>query len=173
MYGILLLAYANNQLEDIMPRPFRSRKVCCKPDSNYFKPRDIPLYALEEINLQIDELESIRLADLKGMYQEDAAKKMSVSRQTFGNIITSAHKKIADALVNSKALRIEGGVVKMVERFFICSNCKNEWALPYGSGRPNECPKCKGANIHRAPQDNGRAREGWGFGGGFRHRRGR
>ena len=156
-----------------MPRPFRSRKVCCKPDSNYFKPRGIPMYALEEINLKIDELEAIRLADLKGMYQEDAAKKMNVSRQTFGSIVTSAHKKIADSLVNSKALKIEGEVVKMVERFFICSDCKHEWTMPYGSGRPNECSKCKGLNIHRAKQDKGWAGEGRGFGGNFRHRRGR
>jgi predicted DNA-binding protein (UPF0251 family) len=50
------------------------------------------------------------------MYQEDAAKMMNVSRQTFGNIIDSAHKKIADAIVNGKALKIEGGVVKKVCR---------------------------------------------------------
>ena len=100
-----------------MPRPFRLRRVCCNPDANYFKPRGIPVDALEEVNLTMDELEAIRLADLEEMYQEDAAKKMDVSRQTFGNIITSAHKKIADTLVNSKALKIEGGVVKMMERY--------------------------------------------------------
>jgi len=67
---------------------------------------------LEEINLTLDELEAVRLADLDGLYQEDAAKKMDISRQTFGNIINSAHKKIADALLNGKALKIEGGPVK-------------------------------------------------------------
>jgi len=149
-----------------MPRPFRFRKVCCRPDSNYFKPRGIPIDALEEINLTMDELEAVRLADLEEMYQEDAAKKMNISRQTFGNIIASAHKKIADSLVNSKALKIEGGVVKMMERHFTCSDCKNEWTLPYGSGRPNECPNCKSLNIHRAPQDRGWARAG-GAGGCF------
>ena len=96
-----------------MPRPFRPRRVCCNPESNYFKPRGIPIDALEEVNLTMDELEAVRLADLEGMYQEDAASKMNISRQTFGNIIVSAHKKIADSLVNSKALKIEGGVVKM------------------------------------------------------------
>jgi predicted DNA-binding protein (UPF0251 family) len=69
---------------------------------------------LEEINLTLDELEAIRLADWDGLYQEDAAKKMNISRQTFGNIINSAHKKIADVLLNAKALKIEGGVVKRV-----------------------------------------------------------
>jgi len=97
-----------------MPRPCRCRRIRCKPDTNYFKPRGIPLDALEEINLTLDELEAIRLADLEELYQEDAAKKMNISRQTFGNIINSAHKKIADALLNAKALKIEGGVVKRV-----------------------------------------------------------
>lgn len=148
-----------------MPRPFRFRRVRCRPNSNYFKPRGIPLDSLEEINLNIDELEAIRLADLEEMYQEDAAKKMNVSRQTFGNIIASAHKKIADSLVNSKALKIEGGVVKMLERHFVCYDCKNEWSLPYGSGSPNDCPKCKSKNIHRAQQDRGWARGGRGLAG--------
>ena len=90
-----------------MPRPHKRRRVCCKPDSNYFKPRGIPTTELEEIKLTIEELESIRLADFEGLYQEDAAKKMDISRQTFGNTISSAHKKIADALLNAKALLIE------------------------------------------------------------------
>ena len=97
-----------------MPRPCRCRRIRCNPDSNYFKPRGIPLDMLEEINLTLDELEAVRLADLDGLYQEDAAKKMDISRQTFGNIVNSAHKKIADALLNGKALKIEGGPVKKV-----------------------------------------------------------
>ena len=92
-----------------MPRPFKCRRVCGTPGADYFKPRGIPLSALQEIGLTIDEFEAIRLADLGGLYQEDAAKKMDISRQTFGNIIAAAHKKIADAIVNGKALKIEGG----------------------------------------------------------------
>ena len=71
--------------------------------------------SLEEVNLTLDELEAIRLADLTELYQEDAAKKMNISRQTFGNIINSAHKKIADVLLNAKALKIEGGTVERVD----------------------------------------------------------
>jgi len=148
------------------------RRVCCNPDSDYFKPRGIPVDVLEEVNLSIDELEAVRLSDLEGLYQEDAAKKMNVSRQTLGNILASAHKKIADCLVNSKALRIEGGVVKMIEKLFSCYDCKHEWSMPYGSGRPSECPQCKSTNIHRAPQDRGWARGGRGLGRGMRARRG-
>jgi predicted DNA-binding protein (UPF0251 family) len=62
----------------------------------------------------LDELEAVRLADFESLYQEDAAKKMDISRQTFGNIINSAHKKIADVLLNAKALKIAGGTVKQV-----------------------------------------------------------
>jgi predicted DNA-binding protein (UPF0251 family) len=113
---------------------------------------------MEEVNLELDELEALRLGDLEGMYQEDAARKMNVSRQTFGNIVASAHRKVADALVNAKALRIEGGVVRMMERQFLCSECKNGWSVPYGFARPGECPKCKSSNIHRAPQDRSGAR---------------
>ena len=136
-----------------MPRPFKCRRVCGNPTADYFKPRGIPVSELKEINLTIDEFEAIRLADLGGLYQEDAAKKMHISRQTFGNIIESAHKKIADSIVNAKALKIEGGVVKMVERHFVCYDCKHEWSLSYGAGRPSECPKCMSDNIHRASQD--------------------
>ncbi|MBU2063808.1 MAG: DUF134 domain-containing protein [Candidatus Omnitrophica bacterium] len=149
-----------------MSRPFRCRKVRCSPDANYFKPRGIPIDVLEEVNLTIDEFEAVRLADLESRYQEDAAKKMNVSRQTFGNIISSARKKIADVLVNSKALKIEGGVVKIMERYFVCYDCKHEWVLPFGSGGPNACPKCSSLNIHRAPQDRGWAKMGWGGGRG-------
>jgi len=96
-------------MEGNMPRPCRSRRVCCKPEANYFKPRGIPITELEEVILNIDELEAVRLADFEGMYQEDAAKRMNISRQTFGNTINCAHKKIADALLNAKALKIKGG----------------------------------------------------------------
>ena len=135
-----------------MPRPFKCRRVQCKPNSEYFKPQGIPVTMLEEIELTLDELEAVRLADLEELYQEDAAGKMKISRQTFGNIINSAHKKIADALLNGKALRIKGGVVQMIERHFVCYDCKHEWTSPHGVGRPSECPQCKSTNIHRAPR---------------------
>ena len=64
---------------------------------------------LQQVSLSVDELEAIRLADLEGLYQEQAAQQMNVSRQTFGRILEAAHKKVADALVNGKALSIEGG----------------------------------------------------------------
>lgn len=94
-----------------MPRPKCCRKIGCTPDKNYFKPRGIPSTQLEEVVLSLDEFEAIRLADFERLYQEDAAIKMNISRQTFGRIIESAHKKIADILISGKALKIEGGEV--------------------------------------------------------------
>ncbi len=96
-----------------MPRPRNFRRVGCLPQANFYKPRGVPLSVLQHINLTVDEIEAIRLADLQGLYQEEAAKKMNISRQTLGRILESAHKKIADALVNGKALSIEGGPIQL------------------------------------------------------------
>jgi predicted DNA-binding protein (UPF0251 family) len=114
---------------------------------------------LEDVILTVDEFEAIRLADLESLYQEKAAEKMNVSRQTFGRIIESAHKKVAEALVQGKALKIEGGEFEVAAmRKFRCYDCQHSWELPYGTGRPGNCPSCKNGNIHRAPEDRGYAR---------------
>ncbi|MCU0607361.1 MAG: DUF134 domain-containing protein [Candidatus Edwardsbacteria bacterium] len=97
-----------------MARPCKCRRVCLDTAAVYFKPRAIPLSTLEEIVMTLDELEALRLADLDGLYQEEAAVRMGVSRQTFGNIVERAHRKVADALVHSKALKIEGGHVQQL-----------------------------------------------------------
>lgn len=139
-----------------MSRPRHCRRVGSLPESNYFKPRGIPLSALEEVILTVDEFEAIRLADLEGLYQEQAAVRMGVSRQTFGRIVESAHKKVAEALVKGKALKIEGGEFELATmRRFSCYDCQHSWELPYGTGRPENCPLCKSANIHRAKEDRG------------------
>ena len=91
-----------------MARPMICRKVSCNVTAKYFKPQGIPMRDLEEIAMELDEIEAIRLADLEGLYQVDAAARMGVSRQTFGNIIARAHKKVATALLGGKALRIAG-----------------------------------------------------------------
>ncbi len=96
-----------------MTRPRQCRRVAQLPQANYYKPRGVPLSLLECVELTVDELEAVRLADLEGMYQEEAALRMNVSRQTFGRIVEAAHQKIADALVNSKAISIQGGVVEV------------------------------------------------------------
>jgi predicted DNA-binding protein (UPF0251 family) len=153
-----------------MARPKKCRWVCCEPSVNYFKPRGIPMTELERISLAVDELEALRLKDLGGLEQEQAAATMNVSQPTFHRILESAHSKVADALVNGKAIRIEGGdyMVREGGRLFKCYDCQNEWQVPYGTARPASCPKCNSANIHRAPSDRGYARRGGRAGGGRR-----
>ncbi|MGE4289798.1 MAG: DUF134 domain-containing protein [Salinivirgaceae bacterium] len=90
-----------------MPRLKCQRTIEGSPQITYYKPAGIPMTQIDEITLELDEYEAIRLADLEGNYQEEAARKMNVSRQTFGRIISSAHKKIAEALILGKAIKIE------------------------------------------------------------------
>jgi len=92
-----------------MPRPKRCCRVEGEPAASYFKPRGIPMTALEETTLGLEELEAIRLKDLESLDQQDAAARMDISRPTFQRVLAAARAKIADALVNGKALRLEGG----------------------------------------------------------------
>lgn len=99
-----------------MTRPRCCRKIGRVPDINYYKPKGIPSSLLDEVVLTLDEFEAIKLADFEGLYQEQAAVKMDISRQTFGRIIDSAHRKIADVLIHGKALKIAGGKVREGEK---------------------------------------------------------
>ena len=90
-----------------MARPKKYRCIKCKPDATYFKPRGIPLTELEEVALTHDEIEAICLSDCQGLYHEKAALKMKISRQTFGRILKSAHKKVAECLLKGKALKLD------------------------------------------------------------------
>jgi len=92
-----------------MVRPRLCRRVRFSPDVTYFKPRGIPLKELEETILNVEEYEAVRLKDLEGLEQEECAKKMKISQPTFNRLILSARKKISDAIVNGKAIKIEGG----------------------------------------------------------------
>lgn len=99
-----------------MARPTSERRVRSGAlAATLYKPAGIPARELEETILTVDQIEAIRLADLDGLYQEAAARKMGVSRQTFGRIIEEARRVVADAILNGKALRIEGGRVIMRE----------------------------------------------------------
>lgn len=139
-----------------MPRPKNCRRVASTPGCLLFKPAGIPSRELEEIILEVDELEAIRLADLGGLYHEDAAERMNVSRQTFGRIIESARKKIAEALCAGKILRIEGGVIEMADkRIFKCGECGHVWEVPFCTGRPGLCPECQGVNFYRTEDNQG------------------
>jgi predicted DNA-binding protein (UPF0251 family) len=97
-------------------RPKKTRWVKCAPGEKCFKPQCKPLQELEGVILTVDEYEAVRLSDLEGLTQEEASKKMKVHRSTISRILRSAHQKIADALVNVKAIRIEGGSCRIIKR---------------------------------------------------------
>ena len=97
-------------------RPKKTRWIKCEPGERCFKPLCKPLSELEGVHLTLDEFEAVRLADLEGCEQEYAAKKMRISRPTFSRIIASARQKVADGLVNIKAIKIEGGCCKITGR---------------------------------------------------------
>ena len=96
-----------------MSRPRKYRRVEYVPDVTYFKPAGAPLRELAEVRLSVEEAEAIRLKDLEGLEQEEGAKKMNISRPTFQRVLASARQKLADVILNGKAIRIEGGNFEM------------------------------------------------------------
>lgn len=110
-----------------MPRPVKPRRISVVPKTHLFKPAGGRIKMEDCINLNLEELEAVKLKDLDGLDQQACADKMEVSRQTLQLILESARKKIATALVDGKGLRIEGGHYN------------------YG-GCDDICPKCHGQN---------------------------
>ena len=74
-------------------------KVC-------FKPCGIRNTKLEKMVINEDEMEALRLSDFEGLYQQECADKMGISRTTFSRLIENARKKISDALLHNKAISI-------------------------------------------------------------------
>lgn len=99
-----------------MARPFKNRMVAGKPGSVVYKPAGVPARVLQWVAIGIDEFESIRLLDNQGLTQDQAAEAMGVSRPTVTRIYTRARKKIAEALTEGKAISIEGGPIKKIEK---------------------------------------------------------
>lgn len=97
-------------------RPKKTRWVKCMPGERCFKPLCKPLSKVDGVCLTLDEFEAIRLACLEGLRQALAAKLMKISRPTFSRILTSAQRKIADGLVNIKAIRIKGGCCEIINK---------------------------------------------------------
>ena len=148
------------------------RRVDSLPQVTYFKPAGVPLAHLQEVRLSIEEAEAIRLKDIEGLEQDECAQRMSVSRSTFARILLTARQKMADALLNGKAIRIEGGNYEMSVRRFRCGN-GHEWEVPFEvmiKRPPESCPTCKIADIMSLSP----WRPGWGMGGrGRKFRSGR
>jgi len=132
-----------------MGRPLLWRRVNFIPSITYFKPAGLPLTGLEEVCLSVEEAEAIRLKDLEGLEQEECAQRMNVSRTTFARVLSSARQKMADALLNGKAIRIAGGNFEMAVRRFQCNN-GHEWDVPFEvmiNTPPQLCPTCNTPGI--------------------------
>lgn len=123
------------------------------PGVNYYKPAGVPLRFLDEVCLSFDELESVRLKDLEDLDQEQSAERMNISRSTFQRVLESARTKIADALLNGKAIRIEGGDFEVLPQRYTCAN-GHQWEVPLEqavkSPRQN-CPICNIATPSPLP----------------------
>jgi len=126
-----------------MARPYKPRFIGRHASPEVFKPQGIPLPALEQIPLTLDELEALHLADFQGDLHEVAAAKMNVSRPTFGRILNHAHRKVAEALIAGKALRIAGGTVQETRRSRVyCQKCRRAWEIPVATTKGFKCPHC-------------------------------
>jgi len=124
-----------------MSRPKRQRLIRYNPEITYFKPAGVPLKHLEEIVLALDEVEALRLKEMEGFNQEKASKKMKISRITFQRILKAAYKKIAEALVMGKAIKMEGGNIIMPRPRRTYGNFAGRGQGLGGSGTC-VCPKC-------------------------------
>ncbi|ADQ15532.1 DUF134 domain-containing protein [Halanaerobium hydrogeniformans] len=105
-----------------MARPTKDRIIEQLPEIKFFKPAGVPAKQLETVEMTMEEVEALRLKDVKGLTQAEAAEMMKISRPTFQRVLTSARQKAADALTCGKAIRFEGGDYRVV--------------------RPGHCPKC-------------------------------
>ena len=135
-----------------MSRPPKWRKVEFIPNIQHFVPSDAQGNNMEENILRIEEIEAIRLKDLEKLEQEECAVKMEVSRQTFQRILNIGREKIADSIINGKAIRIEGGNFTRNICPVHCLDCNKEWQESYENfekiikGEYN-CPECQSKKI--------------------------
>ncbi|MCK4355085.1 DUF134 domain-containing protein [Candidatus Parcubacteria bacterium] len=89
-----------------MPRPRLYRRIGFNPNVTYFKPQGVPMRFLEVIELTAEEAEAMRLKNIKDLDQLECAKKMNTSQSTFQRILSSAYKKITEAIIQGKAIKI-------------------------------------------------------------------
>ncbi len=133
-----------------MAKPKKDRRVLYPPTVGYFKPQGIPLVQLQQVVLNVDEYEAIRLVDYDGLDQEKAAGKLGISRATCARIVEEAHRKIAEAITQGKAIRIEGGNFVLKKNLMRCRNCGEVWETNDESGQReevNKCPHCGGLKV--------------------------
>ena len=89
-----------------MVRPRLCRRIRFNPNVTYYKPQGVPMRFLEVIELTTEEVEALRLKNIKDLDQTKCAKRMKTSQSTFQRILMSAYKKITEALIKGKAIKI-------------------------------------------------------------------
>jgi len=129
-----------------MPRPQKHRKVNEPPLFTEFKPMRVAMRYIDTVFMTIDEYEALRLADFEGMSHEEAAEEMEISRPTFTRLLDSAHKKLAQMLVQGKRLVIEGGNVSFRYHIVKCANCGHMFRITPGQ-QIDQCPSCGSNNL--------------------------
>jgi Predicted DNA-binding proteins len=142
-----------------MVRPHKERRIQQLPPITHYKPVAIPLRDLDEIVLTYEEMESVRLVDCEQFDMGEAAESMAVSRPTLHRIVSRARQKIATALWQGKALRIEGGTFRLEHanedrmRHFLCDECGHKWTVPYGTGKRGHDMRCPNCQAHKVRRD--------------------
>ena len=106
-----------------MPRPTKPRRVEFVPTVTFFKPAGVRMRDLEEVSLGVDEVEALRLKDLLGLEQEECAERMNLAQSTFQRLLTGSRAKISRAIIEGKAMRIEGGNYLVCKSTFPCKEC--------------------------------------------------
>lgn len=124
-----------------MPRPKKLRKISFMPEERYFVPENAEKNQVEDIILNFEELEAMRLKDISKLSQEECAELMHVSRQTFQLIIDKARNKVARALTEGKAIKIHGGNYTFNICKYTCQSCGKDFDTAY-EVKTCECPKC-------------------------------
>lgn len=135
-----------------MARPTKWRKIENIPGILFFVPSEKASAEFPENILKLEELEAIRLKDLEGLEQEECAEKMEVSRPTFQRILLAAREKVADSLVNGKAIHIEGGNFTQNICQAVCLDCHKEWLESYENleaikNGEYSCPVCGSSRV--------------------------
>ena len=123
-----------------MPRPFKNRKVFNPPKMQGFKPFGIALCDSEDVVIQFDEYESLKLLNYDNLSQDEAAEKMNVSRPTLTRIYNSALKKLTQAFVEGKTIFIKGGNIEFDKDWYKCKKC---FRLIEGLENHTKCEGCK------------------------------
>ncbi|PRZ00399.1 putative DNA-binding protein (UPF0251 family) [Marinilabilia salmonicolor] len=132
-----------------MPNQRRQRKIQSPPPMDGFKPYGVRMRNMEKVILLFEEYEAIRLIDHEDLNQEEAAARMDVSRPTFTRIYKKARQTVAKALVEGKALLIEGGTYISENYWVRCGKCSKLTTAP---DPVQNCPHChsdKMKNIHQ------------------------